>query len=805
MATKAEKEAFLKRIKPGCFAVYKQIKLLPSVIAAQTALESGWGRSHIQNNYWGIKSFNPSEPRVKKWTYEDGPGGRYGTFAYFRTFNSLEEGFTEGYQALLNKPRYARALGLSSALETITAIKQAGYATDVNYVSLIMGLIRANNLEKWDEEALAGGDGGASSSTVPQDFFTFNTNLIDKNTNTRPGHKLTGVIGIVLKDAGSPGSGLGSVRSYFARGASKGGVHIIIDKSDTECIVPLNEVVFHSDPTKNIVDIMSGSSKEYPNGNMNLKTISIGLCRESDGSYHEGTVVRAVAVIAELLNHYNLPTNSVYRRLDLDGSPDPLPYYEDMFQYSTLLGLVNYQKNQDTPLINEDLIKKYEEAQESQSGGGSSESGGAQTVINAASGSRRKILEKAFEIQGWGLTYSQPLRYQIRPGGYSDCSSYTQYVYKNSIGVDPGINTTAQIARGVWVDRKDALPGDLVHWRGHVGIVTDKGGNWTIHSGVSGYRKGESIKHVRINMLSQSMAYIGIKRYITDYDSFEEDQVSSPNIGGNISLSGLDPTKEYFIHIKEAFNSYSSDSNSGTTYKRVAKDSKLKVLSMGAFGYRVGEGEWILKRDSSKYEIKGTDRSKQSSLGVARVIGYAEEKTQPSLASSSHIQYGRAKVQPQGSMVSIYGERNGMILISPPESMVQSWVAGVSLESDFTEMEKMSTYYDGVSPGGDGTGTQYHEARVVKFKAVVPKSEYDSSTGRVTKPGTLGVSSKEFIIGASAEVNIPSSVKHNQTYYIGGVHQEARENIVYIYMEDPSEAALFGERQGTIRVISNGT
>lgn len=79
-------------------------------------------------------------------------------------------------------------------------------------------------------------------------------------------------------------------------------------------------------------------------------------------------------------------------------------------------------------------------------------------------------------------------------GGYGDCSDFTQWVYA-CYGVDIGGNTDAQYSKGVSVDKKDAIAGDLVFFKdtynsgytdgvSHVGIYL--GDNQFVHLSNSG-------------------------------------------------------------------------------------------------------------------------------------------------------------------------------------------------------------------------------------------------------------------------------------------------------------------------------
>lgn len=70
-----------------------------------------------------------------------------------------------------------------------------------------------------------------------------------------------------------------------------------------------------------------------------------------------------------------------------------------------------------------------------------------------------------------------------------DCSGFTQFVYKNSINVKLAPSSKLQAKQGIKVNKKEALPGDLIFFKrsgkiNHVGVIykVDKNSLWVIHS-----------------------------------------------------------------------------------------------------------------------------------------------------------------------------------------------------------------------------------------------------------------------------------------------------------------------------------
>jgi len=153
MATATEKTAFINRVwdeikgeeMPGFF---------PSVLIAQAALESNWGKSSLAakyNNYFGIKAGSSwTGPTVNMKTNEVFDGVNTSINSNFRVYNSLIDSIRDRNK-LLSTSRYASVKQASTPQAQAQAIKDSGYATALNYVSAIMSTINANALTKFDE------------------------------------------------------------------------------------------------------------------------------------------------------------------------------------------------------------------------------------------------------------------------------------------------------------------------------------------------------------------------------------------------------------------------------------------------------------------------------------------------------------------------------------------------------------------------------------------------------------------------------------------------------------------------------
>ncbi|TDQ39249.1 N-acetylmuramoyl-L-alanine amidase [Aureibacillus halotolerans] len=153
---------FIKTLAPFAINHGRLNGVLPSLILAQGILESAWGTSDLAtkaNNLFGIKASNWTGETYTKRTAEQRPDGSvYYINADFRSYDTYEgcvidlcHKYTHGtgwedfnrYEDVLNQADYKRAT---------QAVKDAGYATDVNYPSKLNKLIEQHNLTQYDRE-----------------------------------------------------------------------------------------------------------------------------------------------------------------------------------------------------------------------------------------------------------------------------------------------------------------------------------------------------------------------------------------------------------------------------------------------------------------------------------------------------------------------------------------------------------------------------------------------------------------------------------------------------------------------------
>lgn len=125
--------SFLDTLWPTILRASQSTGLDPRLIAAQAALESGYGQHAPGNNLFGIKGGNG--PALA--TNEVVNGQPVQTTAQFRSYASPQDSVL-GYANFINSnKRYAPVKAAQGLDAQIQAMGQSGYATDPNYAQKI--------------------------------------------------------------------------------------------------------------------------------------------------------------------------------------------------------------------------------------------------------------------------------------------------------------------------------------------------------------------------------------------------------------------------------------------------------------------------------------------------------------------------------------------------------------------------------------------------------------------------------------------------------------------------------------------
>lgn len=149
-ATFDSPQAFVEAMWPHARKAAAQIGVDPSVLIAQSALETGWGNAitqdgqgHSSHNLFNIKADGRWQgPVVSKATLEYSGGVATRQSATFRSYSSFAESFNDFVAFLRSSPRYAGALQqVGDPKAFLNALQQAGYATDPEYARKVAEIL----------------------------------------------------------------------------------------------------------------------------------------------------------------------------------------------------------------------------------------------------------------------------------------------------------------------------------------------------------------------------------------------------------------------------------------------------------------------------------------------------------------------------------------------------------------------------------------------------------------------------------------------------------------------------------------
>lgn len=170
----ASKQDYIDKVSKIAVNLYKETRILPSVIVAQTCLETGYGLGKDStllmevNNLLGMKAelLSSTWAEFSVWNGKTitkrTPEVYNGVLTYindkFRVYTDYENCIRDYEMFLLHVKngsgyKYRKVAGMTDPREVITAISRGGYATDPSYITKVMKLIEENNLTKYDVQA----------------------------------------------------------------------------------------------------------------------------------------------------------------------------------------------------------------------------------------------------------------------------------------------------------------------------------------------------------------------------------------------------------------------------------------------------------------------------------------------------------------------------------------------------------------------------------------------------------------------------------------------------------------------------
>jgi flagellum-specific peptidoglycan hydrolase FlgJ len=153
----AMQQAFISRVAPGAMAAQRRYGIPAAVTIAQAIEESGWGQSMLavkDNNLFGIKGSGPAGSDIQPTReYEN---GRWVTVsAPFKVYHNVAESIADHGQLLASGSSYQQAMADRHVPDAFAADLTGVYATDPDYGSQLIALMRLYNLYQYDASAPA--------------------------------------------------------------------------------------------------------------------------------------------------------------------------------------------------------------------------------------------------------------------------------------------------------------------------------------------------------------------------------------------------------------------------------------------------------------------------------------------------------------------------------------------------------------------------------------------------------------------------------------------------------------------------
>lgn len=144
--------AFIQQVLPHARIVKGKYRVPVSIVIAQAALESGWGRYVKGNAYFGIKAHGTVGATTTFGTTEFVGGKRISISDSFRAYTSFREAAEDYGKFLTSNPRYSSAFAYTKdPFKFAEQLGIAKYATDPRYVDKLKAIISTYNLDEYDK------------------------------------------------------------------------------------------------------------------------------------------------------------------------------------------------------------------------------------------------------------------------------------------------------------------------------------------------------------------------------------------------------------------------------------------------------------------------------------------------------------------------------------------------------------------------------------------------------------------------------------------------------------------------------
>lgn len=150
------KRLFIKAIAPEAQAMQNQYHIKASITMAQAILESNWGTSKLASQYHNLFGIKGTGPNSKLMTTKEYTRGKWVVIKdRFKVYPSWSASIKDHTQLMLNgtqykQENYERVIKAKNYREAAQALQDANYATDPDYASKLINVIKTYNLDKYD-------------------------------------------------------------------------------------------------------------------------------------------------------------------------------------------------------------------------------------------------------------------------------------------------------------------------------------------------------------------------------------------------------------------------------------------------------------------------------------------------------------------------------------------------------------------------------------------------------------------------------------------------------------------------------
>ena len=162
-------QAFITQIAPGAVAAQRRYGVPASVTIAQAIVESGWGQSQLaseDHNLFGIKGTGPGgSVQEPSWEYLNGQSILQNSS--FRVYRNAAESIDDHGRLLATSEYYRRTMSYRRDPNAFASSLTGIYATDPEYGTKLIGLMRRYNLYRYDQIAPAAAHGPAPAGSEP--------------------------------------------------------------------------------------------------------------------------------------------------------------------------------------------------------------------------------------------------------------------------------------------------------------------------------------------------------------------------------------------------------------------------------------------------------------------------------------------------------------------------------------------------------------------------------------------------------------------------------------------------------------